>query len=91
MTSSVAETLRAARALIDTPDKWCQGAYGRGERCCVKGAIWRMRTPSHTMRLAFMALRRVTNSTPETFNDTHTHAEVIAALDAAIAAEEATP
>jgi hypothetical protein len=32
------EVLIAAKALIDTPEKWCQGAYMRdrnGARCCL--------------------------------------------------------
>lgn len=94
------EVLRAARALIDTPDKWCQGERGRdGSRLCAGHAVgdaigigygratWAEGHP------ALVALARAmgtkTHHSVPFWNDNHTHAEVMAAFDRAIANEEA--
>ena len=94
------ETLKAARDLISDPARWTQGCAARnvnGEPVdlmdntavcwCALGAI----SITDLMRGigisdASKALRRVTPfGLVGQFNDTHTHAEVLALFDAAIA------
>jgi hypothetical protein len=108
MTSSVAETLRAARALINTPEKLCKGTYARdlhgtatpfnsedAASWCLEGAIKKAGACRCDIEIPYRiiaALRRAgVGKLATDWSDTHTHAEVIAALDAAIAAEEAAP
>jgi hypothetical protein len=100
------ELLREARALIDTPEKWTQGAFardGKGDRVdeldkracrfCASGATSRVtgiKSPAITP--AYKAIQRAMGVgvfEVSVFNDQHTHAEVLAAFDKAIAAEEA--
>lgn len=38
MSSQLADDLRAARELIDTPEKWCKGKYGDAKSMCALGA-----------------------------------------------------
>ena len=92
------ETLKAARQLISDPAKWTQGWFAKNERgftvsedhpdaCCwcALGAMRKV-SPSwkgyHQTAAILMngSLLRVSD-----FNDTHTHAEVLALFDAAIA------
>ena len=95
------ETLKAARQLISDPAKWTQGVQARDEHgeqvphsdraayCfCIMGAVNRVK-PLWKKLDALLALSKITRrdfaaSVPE-FNDTHTHAEVLALFDAAIA------
>jgi hypothetical protein len=89
------EILTAARELISVPERWTQGDYAKdkdGRSCleddegavcyCSVGAISKVRFSS--VALEFLA-REAGGYIPD-FNDTHTHAEVIAAFDRAIAA-----
>jgi hypothetical protein len=89
---SVLETLIKARALIEKPEMWAgsDSALGLGTNCATT-AIGQ----SYAAHTAFA----VANSLPTVqqgafgavidFNDTHSHAEVIAAFDRAIEAERA--
>lgn len=105
MTKTTREVLIEARKLIEKPDGWCRGTdakdeSGRCVRCddpharsfCAVGALARV-SDKHEFESAYLALRRglPTRGGVATFNDTHTHAEVIAAFDRAIeAAQEPT-
>ena len=100
---SALDILKAARAKIAKPENWTQRAYQRDKNgnslsvwdaqaatCwCARGAIWSI-DPKGRLTDAFKALElSVPDQTVTVFNDTHTHAEVLAAFDSAIAAEEA--
>ena len=114
MSTATAETLRAARALIDAPEKWTRGFYARDTHgvlvyptsrdavCfCIQGALRRVVASDGFTRLTEDAenaisralLRSNWEMNPPDFNDDPetTHADVLAAFDCAIAAEEATP
>jgi hypothetical protein len=91
------DILIAARQLIDTPEKWAQGdeALLQG-RTCAGLAI--NRTGGYALPQtadAYQAVKRAARCTGVNglvrFNDTHSHAEVLAAFDKAIAAERAAP
>jgi hypothetical protein len=94
------ETLKAARQLISDPAKWTQGAQSRDKLghpyafdtdkavCwCALGAIERVAGRYSSER--FEASTKLRSISPKglviDFNDTHTHAEVLALFDAAIA------
>lgn len=102
MTRAVADILRAAKARIGTPERWCQGGASweglKGEQypACAAIACWWHRGPrgaaSDDERAAINALEAVVMDHLPTWNDApeRTHAEVMAAFDRAIAAEEAS-
>ena len=95
------ETLNAARQIISDPAKWTQGVQARDEHgeqvphndpaahsFCIMGAVNRVNLPWKNSD-ALWALSKITRrdfaaSVPE-FNDTHTHAKILALFDAAIA------
>jgi hypothetical protein len=93
------EILTAARELISAPERWTQEAFARdagGNSCsekleravcfCSWGAFHR----AGYSIIAEHFLRSEMDGMPGRFNDTHTHAEVLAAFDRAIeAAKEA--
>lgn len=97
---SVVAELRAARALIDSPEKWTQGAFARradsehacsirdvgATRFCAAGAVVRAGGGGD----ATAALREATGHFGGLYawNDApeRTHAEVLAVFDRAIAA-----
>lgn len=94
------EILIAARALIDTPEKHTQGVSARNavgnpvdpkEKqavCfCPLGAIDRVCYNNHDYFKAYTILRGVVGMVSK-FNDTHTHAEVLAMFDEAISRTE---
>lgn len=98
------EELRAARALIDTPEKWTQGAYALDANgkstdpksdvavCfCISGAFWRIDWDKGAPD-GFSAFKRAAGRYPVDFNDDPgtTHADILAAFDKAIAAEQAS-
>jgi hypothetical protein len=100
MSTEVARVLREARALIDSPDKWCQGRlyevqFGKLTRCCVLGAINEAAQGdlSHAYIGATDALRRVAGPDIVYWNDAPatTHDAVMRAFDRAIASAESTP
>lgn len=92
---SIIEQLYATRALIDTPGKWWDGGLGNAEnRTCMflaateaTGINW---GEPHTVLMRALGF---SDTDPAYFghqwNDSHTHAEVMAAFDRAIANEEA--
>lgn len=92
------EVLRAARALVDTPEKWTQGVYATDSDgntvppedddavCfCLSGALWHADPdgPWGAYEAVGVAVRRNVIA----FNDDEatTHADVLAGLDRAIA------
>ena len=91
------EILIAARALIDTPEKWTQFESARninGVGChprspdavcfCTLGAIDRACQDDLNDYKALQTLQSIVGMVAN-FNDSHTHAEVLAAFDEAIA------
>lgn len=93
MSKETADILRAARAKIERPECWGQEYYERSGRLCMMGAI--MYTDGVTgeqEEACRAALRDATgDASIGHWNDKpdRTHAEVLAAFDRAIAAEEA--
>ena len=95
------ETLKAARDLISDPARWTQGVQARDEHgdqvphndpiahCfCIMGAVGRVAvqdTKMDALRVLSKVTRRDFDTSIPDFNDTHTHAEVLALFDAAIA------
>ena len=91
------EALRAMRELLAVRSRWTKGAaardkYGhrvsfrspRAARHCLMGAVFQI---GGNILLLDSVLPR--GDSMIAFNDTHTHAEVLALLDEAIALEEA--
>jgi hypothetical protein len=94
------ETLKAARELITPKRAWTTGTLAKtspeGKRVdyfsvdakcwCSSGAIMRVNPQFNGWNYLLDAMK---TSTIPIFNDTHTHAEVLAAFDEAIARLEA--
>jgi hypothetical protein len=86
---STAEVLRRARKVIEDPERWTQGAYSRdGGKRCAAGAIYCQDAPVDDRAVAYSVLWAVVGSRVEGFNDSHSHTEVLAAFDKAIAEAE---
>lgn len=84
-----ADRLRRARALIDTPDKWCQGRYHKptGRHCslgAMNKAMGRGKSDGFAERALYAAAAEMGDGSVVLYNDTHTHAEVMALFDRAI-------
>lgn len=83
------DALIAARKLIENPDDWSNYGWGRGGKRCAAHAIADA-TGLDSSWSAHPAYRKVADamgcSPIGTWNDNHTHAEVLAAFDKAIAA-----
>lgn len=85
------DDLIAAKALIDTPDKWCKGRmYSRDGRMCAFGALYcgfRSRDEDYVDALMLLNAQSpkgrlsAFNDAPET-----THADIMALFDRAIEA-----
>jgi hypothetical protein len=101
---TVADILRAARGKIERPENWTQEAFHRdryGYWClsddavcwCAKGAMLAVRGRFWDLDITdgLDALTAAAGCYITSFNDTHTHAEVIDAFDRAIAASESAP
>lgn len=102
-TRSVADVLRAGLALIEDPEHWATGAFARDARglscgadtpqavCwCSYGALDRAGGPTDERFEAARVLKTVIGSEALShFNDTHTHAEVVAVWRKAIELAEA--
>ena len=98
---TVTETLKAARAKIALREHWAQGIFAsdiNGRRVhvmsptavcfCASGAISNVSNLDDRL-LARIACENVVSTGLIDYNDTHTHAEVLAMFDRAIAASEA--
>lgn len=91
------EILTAARAIIEKPENWTQGYFARNKsyspvhtdsahacKFCAVGALHCIECDN--WRDAFDYASRINPNIPlADFNDTHTHAEVLAMFDEAIA------
>lgn len=95
--ASVKENLIAARALIDTPEKWGKGSFRAVDGClCAVGALG-VATTGNAHDWSASAYNALYDALPETayagvpsYNDNPntTHAEIMALFDRAIAAQE---
>jgi hypothetical protein len=96
------DDLIAAKALIDTPEKWCKGSYhnsGAHDAHCVIGAA-RAIAPYYAGNRQQLLLEAIAGSLPPRrrakylwqWNDapSRSHSEVMALFDRAIAAAEAS-
>lgn len=83
-TLSVFETLKAARALIEDETSWVQGRAGDCiNTFCASSAL--MTTNPRGYAAAWRALQTAMGGGwVSSFNDFHTHAEVLAAYDLAL-------
>jgi hypothetical protein len=102
MTQTVADILRAARGKIERPENWTRDAEARnyyGDRVdrydpdavcwCLLGALGSVSPFEVEIRWsAEDVLERVIDDNVPDFNDSHTHAEVLDALDEAIVLAE---
>lgn len=87
--TTVAEHLRAARTLIAVESNWCHGwGEGKPRRCAVHALKVAGDWPRPYIE-SLKALQRQAGGFVGTFNDRHTHAEVLDLFDRAIAAEAA--
>lgn len=88
------EVLRAARALIDTPEKWGKGGY-QDDCLCAGEAIniaqgFERASYEGTVSSAYVAFREaIGGKLVGPWNDRSKHADGLAAFDRAIEAEEA--
>lgn len=90
MSNEVANALRLAKNLIDTPGKWGQGpAYKRSNRdsMCAGEAIDALNLPHQARIGAFYALGETVGWPVALWNDRATHSEVMAGFDKAIEAQ----
>lgn len=83
---SLREMLEATKAEIDKPQKWCRGISKDHRRICAVNAIDRLALAPRDYNRVIAALHTATNGRSiAEFNDTHTHAEIMALFDQAIA------
>lgn len=75
------DLLLKTRERISDIDNWCQGHLEREDKRCLIGAVIYENHPATTDVLHL--LQRIVGHIAD-FNDSHTHAEVLAALDKAI-------
>ena len=96
--SDTVEVLQAARALIADERNWCRLASyrrkGRHVQRCAMGAVnFAMGLDEHDVsgksNDCFSALCEVVHQGVRRFNDHHSHSDVLAMFDRAIAAEQA--
>jgi hypothetical protein len=88
---TTADKLRAARVLIENPERWCQGAFRSNGKYCAKGALFHVKADN----FAHGFLRRAAQKTsgriywlPEHLNDQTDHPTVLKMFDLAIAMAE---
>lgn len=103
MNKQLADDLRAAKALIDTPEKWVKGVdFTRTRRCAMAAIIDALGQPMGGYRFSecdralckALTIRKRRGSYPHpvvAFNDDldTSHADILALFDRAIAAAEA--
>lgn len=85
-----AAVLRAARKLIEKPERWAQGTSFTGTARCAWGAILATEHDFVDVLSAAGFMRRIVGPYIAEWNDIpqRTHAEVLAAFDKAIALAE---
>ena len=76
--------LTTARALISKPENWIKAAYEKGAAFCASGAMAKAGQSLYYFN-AYELLRKEMGGGILRFNDSHTHEEVLAAFDRAIA------
>lgn len=88
------DILIGARKLIEKPENWLNRAPTGSNRNCAATAIWKTRGSKRDPdleRAGYQAYDALADAMGvkivADFNDTHTHAEVLAAFDKAIEAE----
>lgn len=94
--ATVKENLIAAKALIDTPEKWIKGDYEKRGCFCAFGAISKVLGVDPSVgeySPAAMALRHALEQINPTenvigFNDSREHGDVMALFERAIAAQD---
>lgn len=95
--SQIADDLRAAKTLIDTPEKWAQDAGEQGRCYCASTALsvgvgLGPHNPRYTEAMSALRLAGGFGSEEEViaFNDrgSTTHADILALFDRAIASAE---
>jgi len=79
--------LRKARELISDPKKWGKGSYEKDGRYCALGAVYACGGGAYDLDDAALCLGGYLGSAIS-FNDTHSHDDVLALFDWAIAFEE---
>ncbi len=86
--SKLKENLLAARKLIEVPENWacCVQEVGVPNKYCALSAIGAAVDITAEQEECADALTRAVGGHVPRFNDTHTHAEVLAAYDKAISA-----
>jgi hypothetical protein len=95
MSRSPLAILRTARELIVDPAHWSPDGIGKGHRLCAEQALGRAavintgRPEWYPYCDALERLRMETGRSIGDFNDSHSHAEVLAAFDKAISVLEA--
>jgi len=78
--------------LIKDPDHWCQGTLGRdkdnqqiciGHACkfCLVGAVYKVYRHDEDTKAEVLSLINKYGVSPSEFNDSHSHAEVLALLE----------
>lgn len=92
--------LRGMRERLNRPSRWCQGIEERSQAVCLVGAFIRVRTDGNCLTLYGSVNAAIRTSAKQhtgqhyanmvQFNDAAqtTHADILAVLDRAIAAEE---
>ena len=79
------EVVLKARNSLSDPEKWIQGHFGKGQRKCWAGHLLKAgatvgdRLHRIALKLGFKDCSEMVQ-----FNDTHTHAEVLARVDEGI-------
>ena len=89
------DILKAARKRIEDPERWCQGYLRGGDKWCAIGAVYEEADEAESgfaaicdVLAAHAGLDGAAEGRLAEWNDTHTHAEVLALFDRAIATEE---
>lgn len=98
---TLADDLRAARSLIDTPEKWCRNEFFKGNACCILGAGQKAtgrnavdfeyyKALSVALPASFVPDDSNWDGAVPQFNDdpATTHADIMALFDRAIAKAE---
>jgi hypothetical protein len=88
------EVLEKALGLIEDEKNWCGQGWGSlGQRCAVHAIGTALGINSNDVTLvrcgAYRALAYLAGEAPYNFNDSHTHAEVVALFQEAIRNEKA--
>lgn len=91
---ALADDLRAAKALIDMPEKWCKGGFTRNDAMCIRAACaiasgrsnFAAQTDTGKALLAALSSGNWDQAELARYNDrpTTTHADIMALFDRAL-------